>query len=286
MPSDVLVAVYYSADQAAEVVRQLGGIGVPSSAIHQIDQRHPAWGAGAAPGPRREGFWDWLFGTDESVAGDHPVYEDAVRRGGGVVTVTADASLHERVLGILESGNPIDLEDRSHFSVAAETTSADIRTEGTVRGRADATSADQTAALAGRSGTEDEAERAVERVIPLAEETLQVGKRVMETGRTRIRRYVVETPVEERIRLRTERVVIERRRPISGDRLSSDAFTERTTDIVERAEVPIVAKEARVAEEVVVRTEADEREETIRDTVRREEVDVSGSETTGNTREA
>jgi stress response protein YsnF len=42
----------------------------------------------------------------------------------------------------------------------------------------------------------------------------------------------------------------------------------------ETAEVPVVAKEARVVEEVVIGKEATERTETVRDTVRRTDVDV------------
>ena len=47
-----------------------------------------------------------------------------------------------------------------------------------------------------------------EEVIPLAEEILVVGKRTVNTGTTRIRRYVVETPVEQDVSLVRERVVV------------------------------------------------------------------------------
>ena len=50
-----------------------------------------------------------------------------------------------------------------------------------------------------RSGGHDEAE-----VIALAEETLQVGKRAVQGETTRVRRYAVETPVEEQVSLRRE----------------------------------------------------------------------------------
>jgi stress response protein YsnF len=44
--------------------------------------------------------------------------------------------------------------------------------------------------------------------------------------------------------------------------------------VEERGEEAVVSKEARVVEEVVVRKEADQRTETISDTVRKTEVDV------------
>ena len=53
-------------------------------------------------------------------------------------------------------------------------------------------------------------------MIPLAEEVLVVGKRTVNTGTTRIRRYVVETPVEQQVSLIRERVVVERRRPVTN----------------------------------------------------------------------
>jgi stress response protein YsnF len=49
---------------------------------------------------------------------------------------------------------------------------------------------------------------------------------------------------------------------------------EREYEVVERHEEPVIAKRARTDEEVVVRKEANERTETVRDTVRETRVDV------------
>jgi uncharacterized protein (TIGR02271 family) len=113
-----------------------------------------------------------------------------------------------------------------------------------------------------------------EEVIPVAEEQLRVGKRDVSHGRVRIRSYVVETPVEEQVTLREERVAVERR-PV--DRALGDAdhaFQERTIEAEERGEEAVVSKEARVTEEVVVRKQAEQRTETVSDTVRQTEVEV------------
>jgi stress response protein YsnF len=53
------------------------------------------------------------------------------------------------------------------------------------------------------------------------------------------------------------------------------AFEERTVEVHQTAEEPVVSKTARVAEEVVVRKDVTERTETVRDNVRREEIDVN-----------
>jgi stress response protein YsnF len=53
-----------------------------------------------------------------------------------------------------------------------------------------------------------------------------------------------------------------------------EAFQERTIDMTTDREEPVIAKEARVKEEIVVRKEGEQRTETVRDTVRRTEVEV------------
>ena len=114
---------------------------------------------------------------------------------------------------------------------------------------------------------------AAEEVIPLGEEVLEVGKRTESRSTIRIRRYVLETPVEERVALQSERVVVERRRPVS-DAATGEILTEVTVEVVETEEVPVVRKGVRLREEVVVRTERSQRVETVRGTVRRDEVEV------------
>ena len=114
-----------------------------------------------------------------------------------------------------------------------------------------------------------------EESIQLAEESLAVGKRAVNRGTTRIRRYVVETPVEESINLREERVSVERR-PVSDARAVTDAdFTDKVVEVTETDEEAVVSKTARVREEVVIRKDVADRTETVRDTVRREDVEIT-----------
>lgn len=112
-----------------------------------------------------------------------------------------------------------------------------------------------------------------EEVIQLGEEVLEVGKRTENRGTARIHRYVVETPVERQVTLQTERVVIERRRP-AGQRPTGEMLTEVTVEVVETAEVPVIEKHLRLREEIVVRTERTEQVETVRETLRRDEVEI------------
>ncbi|WP_147205799.1 YsnF/AvaK domain-containing protein, partial [Segetibacter aerophilus] len=112
--------------------------------------------------------------------------------------------------------------------------------------------------------------------IPIIEENLEVGKREVRSGGVRLRSRIVERPVEESVRLREERVNVERNRV---DRPATEAdfnaFDEKDIEMVERTEVPVVNKQARVVEEVSLNKEVSERNETVSDTVRKTEVDVT-----------
>jgi uncharacterized protein (TIGR02271 family) len=108
--------------------------------------------------------------------------------------------------------------------------------------------------------------------IPVVEERLRVGKREVDRGGVRVRSYIVEEPVRENVSLREEHVEIERRPGRAA--ASPEMFRERTIEVSERGEEAVVAKDAVVTEEVVVRKTADECTEAVEDTVRRTEVDV------------
>ena len=122
-------------------------------------------------------------------------------------------------------------------------------------------------------------------VIPVIEEELQVGKREVETGGVRVQSRITEKPVEERVTLREENVTVDRR-PV--DRAATDAdlaaVREGDINVTTRSEQPVVSKQAKVVEEVNIGKTVSEREETVRDTVRRSDVDVEEiDKTTRNT---
>ena len=112
-------------------------------------------------------------------------------------------------------------------------------------------------------------------VIPVGEETLNVGTRLVTGATTRVRRIVVETPVEQGVSLREERVVVERRKATAASAaMTQGILTETAIEMSDSYEVADVWKSVRVTEEVVLRREVTERHETVRDTVRRDEVIV------------
>lgn len=70
------------------------------------------------------------------------------------------------------------------------------------------------------------------------------------------------------------------RRPVDRPLESGDAgVVEREIEAVERDEEAVVSKQARVVEEIALRKDVDTRTETVRDTVRKQEVEVEDDRT-------
>jgi uncharacterized protein (TIGR02271 family) len=183
--------------------------------------------------------------TNDISEPDVRFYQEGVRRGGHLLVVTAPVSDAQRAAAIMARFNTVDVDARS----------AEYRSRG-----GDYTLRDY----------DDQ-----DYVLPVVEEELRVGKREVERGRMRVYSRVIETPVEEQVTLREERVNVERRpvdRPVTDADLA--AMQDKTFEVTAKAEEAVVAKRARVIEEVVVRKEAVEHTETIRDTVRRTDVEV------------
>ncbi|WP_435017802.1 DUF2382 domain-containing protein [Tundrisphaera sp. TA3] len=119
-----------------------------------------------------------------------------------------------------------------------------------------------------------------EAVIPVVEEELKVGKRTVEKGGVQVKTSVVETPVETDVSLHEEHVKVKRRavdRPVTG--ADAAAFQEGTIELKETVEEAVVAKSARVVEEIVLSKEGSDRTQTVRDKVRKTDVDVQEIDT-------
>jgi uncharacterized protein (TIGR02271 family) len=311
-----IVAVFETETAAEAATESLRRAGIRSSAIRQYAGtgigRQAVPTEETSTHTSGGGFWAWLFGEDSSTettrsAYANDLYDRRASAGNVVVSVTVeeDSKIHEAIAA-LEAHNPVDIDERAddadevegRFSTEPLTGSSAIGRDvssgdvvqsgmtdtpppsGQVGGRGAPLSSSPTPTsgasstdLGNRSGREVGEGK---QVLPLSEEQLDVGKRTVDRGTTRVRRYVVETPVEENVTLRGERVTVERRQPIETTAApGTGAFEERVVEVRETAEEPVVAKTARVTEEVVVGREATERTETVRDTVRREEVEVT-----------
>jgi uncharacterized protein (TIGR02271 family) len=115
-----------------------------------------------------------------------------------------------------------------------------------------------------------------EETVQVVEEELSVGKRKVASGGVRVTTSVSERPVKETVRLREEHVEAERRpadRTLSAKEAEA-AFEEKTVEMMGTSEEAEVRKEARVVGEVSLSKETKERQQTVRDTVRRTDVEV------------
>ena len=110
-------------------------------------------------------------------------------------------------------------------------------------------------------------------VVRLGEERLNVTTRTVPGETTRLRRRVIAQPVEQQVTLREETVVIERRPP-TGNGATGDVLTETVIEMSDSRQVPTVWKSLHVAEEVVLRKQVTERTENVRETVRRDVLEV------------
>ena len=250
MTEETIVAVYDTPAHAALAVEDLKMAGIDGAAISTHAENAGMTNAGTTDGRtgpvREEGFWASLFGGEPGY--DSTVYERSMTSGGTVVTVRVPEAMAAKASAILESHSPIDIDERATgYGVAA-------------------VSAPHAPPATGAANTGD--------TIQLAEERLSVGKRLINRGGTRIRRFVVETPVEESVTLREEHVSLERRPVTDGRPVTNADFTDKTIEMAETAEEVVVSKQAFVLEEIALRKTATDRVETVRDTVRREDVEI------------
>ena len=255
---------------AQRAVDELASAGIAGDSVQLLP------GAGSAVGGTggEGGFLSSLGGMslpDE----DRHLYAEGMRRGYATVAVRVDEAKAEAVAATLERNGAVDLDERE-ASWRSEGWQGHAAAEGgtTTTTATLASAPGATAAGLGAARVRDDG------VVERAEEQIRVGKREVGRGTVRVRSYVVETPVEEQVTLQQERVHVERRpvdRPVgAGD----DVFRgERVIEATERSEEAVVTKEARVVEEIGLRKEADTRTETVRDTVRRQEVEVEDDRT-------
>jgi len=175
---------------------------------------------------------------------DADVYLEGVRQGGTIITATVADSAVGRATEILSNFNIVNIHDH-----ATELKKVDSKLE-----------------LKDAAKYDD--------VIDVIEEELEVGKEQVERGRLRIYNVVTEREVTQNVTLRDETIKVNRR-PINREvRITDDLFKARSFEIAEVDEIAKVAKTARVVEEVSLGKEVVDKIETIKETLRRQDVEI------------
>ena len=231
-------------------------------------------------------FFENLFGADND---EHVTrYSSAVTGGQHVLTLTTDSEPEvERAADVIERFGPVDIDERHDLAGNAASLGTSAYQPGMSSSSMAAGSMQSSTQSGNLSGNLSDArtdslqrDTSIDQTtgkarIPVVQEDVQVGKRLVERGGVRVFSRVVETPVNETVNLREEHVNVERR-PVDQPINPADvgAFKDKTIELRETAEEAVVQKTARVVEEVVVGKEVSQRQQQVQDTVRRTEVDV------------
>lgn len=267
-----ITAIFDSPSDAQEAQARLLSLGLPEDDVRLVSN-----GATDARADQHKGFWESI--KDFFVAdADRATYSEGLRRGGCLLTARVDEAHADEAIAILESTKAVDLEEREQQWRSEGWTGAEYETGGAQYSQAPELNEGAERSRASRSSDAQYSQGAdaEEEAIPIVRERLRVGKRDVNRGGVRVRSYIVEEPVSEQVELREEHVEVERRPTRRGTSAAeaSDLLRERTIEVTERGEEAVVAKEAEVTEEVVVRKFEGHRTEGVSDTVRRTEVEV------------
>lgn len=271
-----LVGIFDDNANAQAAVNALTRAGVKQGDIH-IARNEPAgkgytvyggpnstdYNTGTSIGDSISDFFGNLFdgGDDPSVREERDLYAESVRRGSVAVAVRVEDNTLDQAVDILNDNGAVDVDRR-----AAQYRSGGYK------------NFDRTAPLYDAEQSKTEFQQYADQgevTLPVIEEQLNVGKRVVQRGGVRVHTRVTERPVEETVTLREENVTVNRR-PVDREFSDADraALNEGDFTVTTRSEEAVASKQARVVEEVVVGKNVTEREETVRDTVKRTDVEV------------
>jgi uncharacterized protein (TIGR02271 family) len=234
---NTILAAYQSSAEAQSAAAALQQAGIPRDDIYLETKANQA--AEGRHESHEGGFTGWvksLFSEDDHV--DRSRYESALQRGTSLLRVDVPEEEIAAVEEILNRYSPVDVH------------------------------AESATASKVSSGSNTSA-------IPVVKEEIQVGKREVLRGGVRVYSRLTEQPVENSIRLREEHVRVDRQ-PVNRAATAADLSNarEQVIEVQEFAEEPVIAKQARVVEEVRIGKDVSERTENVRGSVRNTEVKV------------
>jgi len=256
--TQTITAMYDDYNAALRAEEKLVAAGIPRSTIKVLTGAKANQAGTAEAAQYDDGFWGSLkdfFMPEE----DRQAYGEGLNRGGTMLSASVEDAHADKTYDIMEEHGSVDLNEREKT----------WRSEGW-----DGGASAGTRAAAGSTG-ERKATADDKDYIPVVEERLNVGKRMVDGGRVRVRSYAVTEDVAQDVTLRDETVQVDRRtvdRPVTT--ADEALFADKTIEATERREQAVVSKTAHVVEEVGISKEAGQRTETVKDTVRHTEVEV------------
>jgi stress response protein YsnF len=262
MTYEKIVTLYDTADHAEAARRNLVAAGFPPSEISTISSKT----LGLTSEKLREpGLWHRLFGRDIQQY-EATLYGHSVDSGGVILTVRVPEGDVARATSILNAHQSVDILKRAEQQglVSASVPKPVVTAPPAMQPVA-------TPEPAMRAATST---ASAEEVLALAQEEINVGKRLVQEGTTRIRRFIIETPVEAQVTLHEEHARVVRRAIADPNYIRNIDWTDKTIEVTETIEEPVVTKSVHVAEEVVIQREGSDKVKTLRDKVRRQQVEV------------
>jgi uncharacterized protein (TIGR02271 family) len=240
-----------------------------------------------------------LFGTKSSFVPLRDASDD-----GGTVTVPYDKSQVKDAPKMDPDGElSRDEEDQlyQHYGLGSGTTGGGTGTGTTGGGTGTGTTGGGVTGGAGGTTGRDVDDRSgdasgtvghdtsgptTDNAMTRSEEELRIGKTERESGRARLRKYVVEDEVTETVPVRREEVRLERE-PITDANadaaLDGPAISDEEHEVVLREEEAVVDKQAVPKERIRMDKDVETDQKQVSETLRKEQVDVDG-EGRGSTR--
>jgi stress response protein YsnF len=266
---ETLVAVFDTPEHAEAAVDALKAGGFHNDDISIFDKdRVPGR---LAKDVKEAGLWNRLFGSG-LYKHEAAVFGQTVDQGGTVLSLRALDSEVAHATGILDLHHPVDIQDRAVTSAIAPaaTVAAAAKTITNV-----------PAAVAQKIAVTPEIAKTHGEVLRLAEEQLQVGKKNVETGRTRVRRFTTERDVSADVTLHEEHANVLRRAVSDPVKVNELDWSDRSLEVVETAEQALVNKTARVVEEIDLDKIGTDHIETVHEKLRRQQAEVERVDATG-----
>jgi uncharacterized protein (TIGR02271 family) len=261
----VLVAVYDTDAHADAAIKALKAAGFHDSDISVFDEdRLKAGKSALSAGVKEAGLWHRLFGTDV-YQHEANIYGQTVEDGGVVISVRVPDSEVAHATAVLDIHRPVDVHDRAvtlGVAPAAHVEAVQERIE------------EVPLAAVQKVAVSPKLAAAQPDVLRLAEEQLQVGKEMAETGRTRVRRFVTEKEVAADVTLHEEHAEVIRKALTDTAFVGDIDWADEEIEVVETAEHAVAKKTARIVEEVALRKVGSDHVETIHDKIRRQQVEI------------
>lgn len=240
MAYETIVAAFDTPEHARAAVKALKAGGFHGEDISVFDKERlaTAGGDGSKQGVKEPGLWRRMFGEGLHEH-EATVFGQTVQQGGAVISVRVLDSEVAHATGILDVHRPMSVTDRAITTGAAPAPKVEALAKETA---ATPLAAEQ------RIATPPKVAELNNEVLRLAEEQLEIGKEMVVTGRTRVRRFTTEREVSSDVSLHEEHAEVLRRAISEPASFKNVDWSDSQIEMVETAEHALANKTARIVD--------------------------------------